>query len=151
MTAGLTKQQLFFLRKSSNFTWGVAKHTPEVERHFWGEVSVKIYRVCKVLLSESSTLPLHHLTEKRFQQLRNGKWLCKFGLIYFPFGTMGGSCLLIHRWQGQLTRSYMLQRTLRISYTQEKNAKFLREQQNCPCTAQADAFFIALAGRKKHT
>jgi len=88
-----------FLRKSSNdhFLWGMADLAPEVERHAGGEVSRKIYGVCKTVLGESSTASLHLLVVRRFQQHRNRKCLCKFGLIYFPFKAMGGRQILIHR------------------------------------------------------
>lgn len=101
------KTTAVFPRKSSNiyFIWGAEKLTAEVRRHSGGEVSRKICRVCKAVLSESSTVPLHFLTEKRFQQHMKEKCLCKLGPIYFPFRTMGGRQILIHRWQGQLTRS----------------------------------------------
>lgn len=87
------------------FIWGVAKLTPEVEKRSGGEVSRKIYRVCKAVLSESSTVPLHLLMEERFQQHRKRKCHCELGLIYFPFRTLGDRQMLICRWHGQLTRS----------------------------------------------
>lgn len=72
-----------FPRKRSNvyFIWGVARIAPEWEMHF-REVSRITYRVCKSFLGESSAIPLCLLMEKKFQQHRKGKCVCKHGLIF---------------------------------------------------------------------